>query len=366
MVEKREKPFKLDMSFAEAFGRFAATRPGEVADAIKTGKVGDMEPNQGELQLVHYDAQECQADFTLDPSNETVWATQAQIADAFGISTNTVGEHLGNIFKEGELSAEMTTRKFRGVSKNGREINLLHYSLDAILSVGYRVSSKRATAFRQWATRTLKDYIVQGFAINEARLKDDPHALRDLAAKVRALRADEVNVYKTVRDVFAFASSDYSKDAPDVGLFFAKLQDKFTYAVTGQLSSQILLERASHLLRDVGLTSMSGSRPSHADVQKAKNYLDKDELYQLHLLCEQFLLFVETAALRGRHLTMQELSLKFDEMLRLIGVPVFTEYRDALADRARRHAITELELYQNKMVAERNRERERVANEARR
>ena len=325
-----------------------------------------MEPDQGELQLVHYDAQECQADFTLDPSNETVWATQAQIAAAFGIAENTVTGHLKTIFREGELDENSVARKFRARAKDGKLYNILHYSLDAILSVGYRVSSKRATAFRQWATRTLKDYIVQGFAINEARLKDDPHALRELAAKVRALRSDEINVYKTVRDVFAFASSNYSKDAPDVGLFFAKLQDKFTYAVTGQLSSQILLERANHLLRDVGLTSMSGSRPSHADVQKAKNYLDKDELYQLHLLCEQFLLFVETAALRGRHLTMQELSLKFDEMLRLIGVPVFTEYRDALADRARRHAIKELELYQDKMVAERSKERERVAGKANR
>ena len=155
-----------------------------------------------------------------------------------------------------------------------------------------------------------------------------------MAAKVRALRSDEVNVYKAVRDVFAFASSDYVKDAPDLGRFFAKLQDKFTYAITGQLSSQILLERASHLLHDVGLTSKSGGRPSHADVQKAKNYLDKNELYALHILCEQFLLFIESAALRGKLLTMRELSDKFDDLLRLIGHPVFTEYRDALAERA--------------------------------
>ncbi len=363
MVEKREPPFKLDMSFGEALERFAATRSGEIADAIKAGKIGDMEPNQGEFQLVHYDAQECQADFTLDPSNETVWATQQQIADAFGISTNTVREHLQNIFRERELDEPTTARKFRGVGRNGREYNLLHYSLDAILSVGYRVSSKRATAFRQWATQTLKDYIVQGFAINEARLRDDPHALRELAAKVRALRSDEMNVYKAVRDVFALASSDYSKDAPEIGLFFAKLQDKFTYAITGQLSSQILLDRASHLLRDMGLTSMKGSRPSHGDVQVAKNYLFKDELYALHILCEQFLLFIESAALRGKQLRMGELTDKFDDLLRLIGHPVFTEYKDALSNRARQHAVRELELYQNRLVVERNQEKQRMANE---
>ncbi len=354
---KREKPFRLDMPFGEALARFAGTRPDEVKEPFRTQQQASMEPAQGELQLVRYQTPECQADFRLDPSNETVWATQQQIADAFGIASNTVTEHLKNIYREGELDEEATARKLRGVGKNGKEYNLLHYSLDAILSVGYRVSSKRATAFRQWATQTLKEYIVQGFAINEARLKDDPRALRELAAKVRALRSEEMNVYKAVRDVFAFASSDYAKDAPDVGRFFAKLQDKFTYAITGQLSSQILLERANHLLHDVGLTSKSGSRPSHADVQKAKNYLDKDELYALHILCEQFLLFIESAALRGKQLTMRELSDKFDDLLRLIGHPVFTEYRDALAERAKRHAINELELYQNRLVSEKNAQR---------
>ncbi len=354
MTEKRDKPFSLDMPFGEAIVRFGATRPDEIKERAVASKQEAMDQRQGELQLIHYQTTEGGADFRLDPSNETVWATQQQIADAFGISPNTVGEHLGNIFRDGELDQETTTRKFRGVSKNGREINLLHYSLDAILSVGYRVSSKRATAFRQWATQTLRDYLTQGFAINEARLRDDPNALRELAAQVRALRADEKNIYKSVRDVFAFASNDYDKDSPDVGRFFAKLQDKFTYAVTGQVSSQILLDRASHLLEDMGLTNKSGSRPSHADIRIAKNYLDRDELYRLHLLCEQFLLFIESAALRGMKLSMSELSTKFDDLLRVVGHPVFVEYKDALKQRAINHVVKELELYQNRLVSEKN------------
>jgi hypothetical protein len=233
--------------------------------------------------------------------------------------------------------------------------------LDVILSVGYRVSSVKATEFRRWATQTLRQYITQGFAINEARLRDDPQALRALAARVRALRSEELNIYKGVRDVFAFASSDYSKDAPDIGRFYALLQDKFTYAVTGQISSEILLARANHLLRDMGLTSMKGSRPSHGDVQKAKNYFFEDELYKLHMLCEHFLLFVESAALRGMKLTMRQLLQKFDDLARVIGHPVFTEYKDALADRARRHAIKELELYQALLVHEKQQQRKRVA-----
>ncbi len=368
MVEKREKPFKLDMSFGEALGRFAATRPSEVDSSIRNGKLPAMEPNQGEFQLFHYETADGRAEFALDPSNETVWATQQQIADLFGVDRSDVAKHLKNIYDANELEQTATCANIAQVRQEGsRQVSraVAHYSLDAILSVGYRVSSKRATEFRKYATQILKDYIVQGFALNEARLKDDSHALRELAAKVRALRSDEMNVYKAVRDVFALASSDYTKDAPEIGRFFAKLQDKFTYAITGQLSSEILLDRANHLLHDMGLTAMKGDRPSHGDVQVAKNYLFDEELYGLHILCEQFLLFIESAALRGKRLTMRELSDKFDDLLRLIGHPVFTEYKDALAYRVKQHAARELELYQNRLVAEKNLAK-RVAREGQR
>lgn len=215
-----------------------------------------MKPSQGELELVRYQTPECSADFTLDPSNETLWATQQQIADAFGISTSTVRGHLQNIFKDGELEPSTVARQFRATASDGRVYNYLQYSLDAVLSVGYRVSSKRATAFRRWATQTLKDYIVQGFALDEQRLRDDPNALRELAAQVRALRSDEKNIYSAVRDVFAFASTDYDSGSQAAKTFFARLQDKFTYAITGQESAEILLERADHTLRNMGLHTM--------------------------------------------------------------------------------------------------------------
>ena len=304
---------------------------------------------QRELQLVHYEAPECQADFALDPSNETVWATQQQIADVFGISTNTVGEHLKNVFREGELDEGSVARKFRATGKDGKVYNYLHYSLDAILSVGYRVSSKRATAFRQWATQTLKDYIVQGFALDEQRLKDDPRALRELAARVRALRADEQNIYQGVRDVFAFGSSDYDKESPLVRSFYAKLQDKFLYAVTGKTSAEIKLERANHKMPSMGLTAMKGELPERADADIGKNYLHEDELYGLHILCEQFLLFVESKAIRGHKMTMAELSSKFDELLRFQGHAVFSEYREYLVQKAKSHAQKEFDLWRERV-----------------
>lgn len=354
MTDKRRQPFHLDISFGEAVARFAQTDPNQLTGrtAGKGGRVVD--PNQGEFELVHYQTADCMADFSLDPSNETVWATQQQIADAFGITTTTVGEHLKNIFRDGELDERAVARKFRATGPDGKSYNYLHYNLEAILSVGYRVSSKKATQFRQWATQTLKAYIVQGFALNEQRLRDDPNALRELAAKVRALRADEKNIYGAVRDVFAFASTDYEASSQEAKSFFARLQDKFTYAITGQNSAEILLDRANHLLDNMGLKTMKGAGPSKDDVTVAKNYLDGDEIYALHILCEQFLLFVESRSLRGQKLTMSEMSAKFDELIKVQGHPVFAGYKDYLATKAKSHAIAELGLYRNRMIKEPN------------
>ena len=346
MTEKREAPFKLDATFGEALSRYVRTKPSELSGA--PGAIA-VQPIQGELELVHYQTSECRADLTLDPSNNTLWATQQQMADAFGISPNTVGEHLGNIFREGELDQESTTRKFRGVSKNGREINLLHYNLDAILSVGYRVSSKRGTAFRKWATGILRDYVAQGFALDEQRLRDDPKALRELAARVRALRSDEKNIYQGVRDVFAFGSSDYDKDSPIVRSFYAKLQDKFLFAVSGKTASELKLERADHRKPSMGLQAVKGELPERADADTAKNYLHEQELYSLHILCEQFLLFVESKAIRGQKLTMSELAEKFDDLLRFQGHTVFPGYQDYIAQRAKSHAQREFDLWRERI-----------------
>ena len=321
---------------------------------MPTTEEGGRNPAQGELEFVHYDAPGFSTDFSLDPTNETVWATQSQIAALFGVTAKTVSEHLRNIFREGELDESAVVRKFRTTAEDGKNYIHLHYNLDAVLSVGYRVSSKKATAFRRWATQTLRDYIVQGFALNEARLKDDPAALHELAAKVRALRADEQNVYGAVRDVFAFGSIDYDPKSQAAQSFFARLQDKFTYAITGQESSEVLLERANHLLVNMGLTSFTGKSPQMRDVTVAKNYMSEDELYALHILCEQFLLFVESRAIRGNHLTMAEMLTKFDELLKVQGHPVFTSYKKYIAQKAKNHAVRELELYRDRMLLERS------------
>lgn len=306
---------------------------------------------QGELQLVHFDGTDCQADFTFDPQNETIWATQQQIADAFGVSVNTVGEHLRNIFREGELEEDSVARKFRATGRDGKQYNYLHYNLEAILSVGYRVSSKRATHFRRWATSVLKEYIVQGFALDEGRLKDDPKALKELAAKVRELRASERTVYEGVRDVFAFGSADYDKNSPIVRSFYARLQDKFLHAVTGKTAAEIKLERADHRKPSMGLTDMKGEYPKRSDIDTGKNYLNETELYALHILCEQFLLFVESKAIRGQRMTMRQMLEKFDDLLRFQGHSVFSDYKEYLVQKAKNHAHREFDAWRERTKA---------------
>lgn len=347
MTEKKgySKPLKLDMSFGEALERFS-----RVSIADLEGRYV-IEPKQGELELVHYETSDCAADFTLDPSNETVWATQQQMADLYGVAPNTVTEHLKNIFREGELEEAAVARKFRATGRDGKAYNYLHYNLDAVLSVGYRVSSKRATEFRRWATRTLKDYIVQGFALNEARLKNDPKALRELAAQVRALRSGEVQIYQAVRDAFKIGSVDYDKNSTQTRSFYAKLQDKFLFAITGKTASQIILDRAEGKAPNMGLTATGNKRPTLQDAKIGKNYLYSDELYALHILCEQFLLFVESRALRGQNLTMEEMSSKFDELIAVQGHPIFREYQDFLKNRAMAHAQREYEVFKTEMRA---------------
>jgi|SRR5688572_10804584 len=272
-----------------------------------------METEQGKLALAHYETVECVTDLTIDWANQTVWATQQQIADLFGVGRTAIGKHLKNIYDSNELELHSTSAKMALVRiEGGREVSreVEHYNLDVILSVGYRVSSRKAAEFRKWATETLREYIVEGFVLNEKRLQQDSDALRRLAARVRELRADEKNIYKGVRDVFAFGATDYDGQSKAAQQFFAKLQDKFLFAVTGHPAQEIILDRANHRLPNMGLQSMKGDRPSYADVTVGKNYLDVDELYSLHILCEQFLLFVESRAWRGQPLTMGEMAKK--------------------------------------------------------
>lgn len=307
---------------------------------------------QNELQLAHYQADNCSVDFRLDGDGDTVWATQAQIADLFETTTSNINEHLKSIFKSGELSEDSVIRKFRITAKDGKSYNTLHYNMDAIISVGYRVSNRRATQFRMWATSTLRTYVEQGYLLNEAALRRNPEKLNELAAKVRALRSEERSIYGQVRECFKISSSDYDPNSPEVRSFYALLQDKFHHAVTGMTGSKLIMDRADHKAKNMGLYSFDGKAPTIKDATTGKNYLNENELYRLHILSEQFLLFAESTALSGKKMTMASLHRQLDRLLTLNDYPVFGGYTDYLKEEADEHARREHKLFKVKRKVE--------------
>ena len=328
-----------------------------LAKAKKAREASNEISAQIEFELVRFDGENAPVDLSFDWSHETVWASQKQIADLFGINVPAVSKHIANIFEGGELEPEATVSKMEIVRlEGGRQVarEVEHYNLDVILSVGYRVSSVKATEFRKWATQTLRQYITDGFALNESRLRSDPNALRDLAAQVRALRSEEKTIYEAVRDCFMVASIDYDKDSPKVRSFYARLQDKFLFAITGKTASELILERADGAKHNMGLTSTKGSLPTKEDSKVGKNYLQRDEIYVLHILCEQFLLYAESRAIRGKSMTMDDLAAKLDELLKTNDYAVFTGYRDFLKDRAMEHAKTEWNRWQKLLTSKGN------------
>lgn len=301
---------------------------------------------QIEFELVRFDGENSAIDFNVDWSQETVWATQRQMSELFGKDIDKIGHHIGELYETDEFDPEATTAKFAVVRLEGsrsvsREID--HYNLDVILTVGYRVNGDKAAAFRKWANGILRNYLIQGYALNEGRLRDDPQALRDLAAQVRALRSEEITIYQAVRDCFKLAATDYDKDAPTVRTFYAKLQDKFLFAITNKTASQLILDRADSSKPNMGVTSPKGNFPTLAEAKVGKSYLAKNELYVLHILCEQFLLYAESKALRGQSMKMDDLAGKLDQLLSTNEYPVFDGYsgRDYLKDRAMEHARRE-------------------------
>lgn len=304
--------------------------------------------NSENINSMIYSSGEGRADIKIPVDDDTVWATQKDMAGIFDVSAKTISEHLGNIYESQELSKDSTVRNFQIVqNEGGREIKrkIDHYSLDAIISVGYRVNSIKATQFRIWATNTLKQYITDGFVINEARLREDPEQLNKLAVKIRELRANEKNIYASVRECFKLASSDYEPSSKEVRRFYSLLQDKFHHAITGLTSSRLILDRANHVDKKMGLVHTKSDIPTLKEAGTGKNYLNENEIYRLHLLSEQFLLYAESTALKGENMTMKQLHTQLDNLLTLNGYPVFDGYKNYLKDQAIAHAEKEYKTY---------------------
>ncbi|MFK5915489.1 MAG: RhuM family protein [Woeseiaceae bacterium] len=274
--------------------------------------------------------------------DENVWATQKSMSGIFETDVSAISKYIDNIFSSKELDVISNLQKMK-ITNSSKPVEF--YSLDVIISVGHRVNSKKATQFRVWANNIIKQYIKDGYIINEELLRSDPKKLNELAAKLRELRANEKNIYASVRECFKLASSDYEPSSKEVRKFYSLLQDKFHHAITRMTASKLILDRANHVDKNMGIQLFKGAIPTKNEVTTGKNYLDEIEIYRMHLLSEQFLLYAESTALSGKKMTMKSLHKQLDNLLRLNGYPVFDGYIDYLKDRAIKHADNEYKAF---------------------
>ena len=268
--------------------------------------------------------------------DETVWLTQALMAELYGRDVRTISEHLRNIFDEGELDRAVTVRKFRIVRTEGsrrvsREVE--HYPLPAILAVGYRVRSTQGTRFRRWATERLSELVVKGFTMDDERLKSIESAdyFDELLERIRAIRASERRFYQKLTDIYARCSIDYDRNAEITRTFYATVQNKLHFAIHGSTAAEIIHDRADHTQPNMGLTTWKagpGGPIRKADVTVAKNYLSEEELSELERVVTMFLDYAEDQARRRRSMSMADWVDRLDLFLR------FNE-REVLADAGR-------------------------------
>lgn len=252
--------------------------------------------------------------------DETVWLTQAQMAELFGKARNTVTEHIRNVFDEGELDENSVCRKFRHTAADGKNYEVMHYNLDVIISVGYRVKSHRGTQFRQWATGRLREYIIKGFTLDDKRLREGRTAtdyFDELIDRIRDIRASEANFYQKIKDIYRDCSIDYDSHAETSQQFYQMVQNKLHWAVHGNTAAELIAARADADKPYMGMTSFKGEKPRKADSTIAKNYLNEEEIGLLNLIVNQYLDFAELQAKRRQQMTMKDWTVKLDDFLRL-------------------------------------------------
>lgn len=308
-----------------------------------------------DMEIVPYDNDGENIDFRLDPETQELWASVKIIAKLYGKHERTIYHHIEEIYKSEELQRVGSMSKYDIVQKEGpRNVtrSIEFYNLDMILSVGYRVNSKQATAFRQWSNKILRAYIEQGYVVNEELLRRHPEKADKLAAEIRAIRNNEKHIYAKVRECFKISSSDYDPTAKEVKSFYALLQDKFHHAITRMTASKIIMDRADYKEEHMGLQTFKGNSPRLKDAKIGKNYLEKEELYRMHLLSEQFLLYAESTALAKKKMTMRSLHNQLDRLLELNDYPVFDGYKDYLKAQAEKHAEIEYGLYEKRLILE--------------
>lgn len=279
-----------------------------------------------EFQFLMYQSAEEDVSVNAVIHDETIWLTQKSMAELFGVDVPAISKHLSNIYADGELMKDSTISKMEIVQQEGaRQVKRVQnfYNLDAIISVGYRVNSRRATQFRIWATSVLKEYMIKGFAMDDERLKQGKTAFgkdyfRELLERVRSIRASERRIWQQITDIFAECSIDYDKHAQITHEFYAMVQNKFHYAIVGQTAAEIVYTKADRTKENMGLTTWKNApdgRILKSDVTVAKNYLDEKQIRQLERAVTGYFDYIEDLIERENTFTMEEFAASVNEFL---------------------------------------------------
>ena len=331
-------------------------------------------PNEIQYALYSIDSEDIKVKVAI--KDETIWVTQRGMAELFDVNVSAISKHLANIYAEGELSQPATVSKMEIVQTEGtRQVTRLidFYNLDAVISVGYRVNSRRATQFRIWATGILKEFIKKGFVLDDERLKQGESVFgkdyfRELLERVRSIRASERRIWQQITDIFAECSIDYDKDSPVTQEFYATVQNKFHYAITGQPAAEIVYFKADSSKEHMGLTTWKNSpdgRILKSDVTIAKNYLDEKQIRRLERAVSGFFDYVEDLIENERAFTMQQFAEAINAFLEFRQYKILQGKGSVSRVDAERKASEEYDIYNKtqKITSDFDKEVKKLLNE---
>jgi len=311
-------------------------------------------PDKGpQSEILIYQTDDGRTRIQVRLENETVWLTQKLMAELFQKDVRTINEHIGNIFAEGELSPEAVIRNFRITAADGKTYDTQHYNLDVVISVGYRVKSHRGTQFRIWATQRLREYIIKGFTLDDERLKQAGGGIYfdELLARIRDIRSSEKIFWRKVLDIYA-TSIDYDPNTDMSRRFFQVVQNKMHWAAHGHTAAEIVSARADAGKANMGMTSWTGVKPTLADSEIAKNYLNMEELDTLNRIVTIYLDFAELQALSRKPMYMKDWIAKLDEFLKVSEREILMHAGTVSHEAAVEKARTEYEKYRRKLLEE--------------
>lgn len=312
-----------------------------------------------EIQFLLYTMPEADGKVQVVIKEETLWCTQKAMAQLFGVGVPAISKHLKNIFEEGELSRELVVSKMEITTQHGAIEDKMQthsvdfYHLDAIIAVGYRVSSLKATRFRQWATKILNEYIRKGFAMDDERLKQGTAVFgkdyfRELLERVRSIRTSERRVWQQITDIYAECSTDYDKNSPTTKDFYAMIQNRFHYAITGQTAAEIIYTKADHAKKNMGLTAWKHApdgRVLKSDASIAKNYLQEKEIHQLERAVSSYFDYIENQIDRHNVFNMEQFAASVNKFLTFNDYKILPDKGKISAAQAKKKAEEEYDIF---------------------